>query len=132
MAVKREHKEAMRNVQEEMNLHQQKGDQQNQSSTRVPDNPLKKHFSCFLQNIKDQMHTELQETEIRMKAKQKKLEEELKIIREKQNPLLQSVQKQVSETAIASAVTKLLLSALLAFPLWSSGGGVMPLSAILL
>ena len=57
-----------------------------------------------------------------MKARQKRLEEELKLIREKHNPVLQTVQKQVSEIAIASGVTKLLLSAFLAFPLHSSRG----------
>ncbi|XP_032942428.1 uncharacterized protein LOC117011210 [Catharus ustulatus] len=46
-AVKRRHKEAMRNVQEEMNLHEQRGDQQNQVSARVSDTPFIEYFTSF-------------------------------------------------------------------------------------
>ncbi|XP_016160843.1 PREDICTED: serine/threonine-protein kinase CST20-like [Ficedula albicollis] len=93
MAMKRKHKDNMRGD-EEMNLHPQRGDQQNQVSARVANTRLKNRFSCFLQNLKDQLD-ELQETEADVKEKEKRLEEELKIIREKCNPLRQAVEKQV-------------------------------------
>uniref|UniRef100_A0A803VR46 non-specific serine/threonine protein kinase n=1 Tax=Ficedula albicollis TaxID=59894 RepID=A0A803VR46_FICAL len=78
----------------DVNLHPQRGDQQNQVSARVANTRLKNRFSCFLQNLKDQLD-ELQETEADVKEKEKRLEEELKIIREKCNPLRQAVEKQV-------------------------------------
>ncbi|XP_056369758.1 serine/threonine-protein kinase PAK 3-like [Oenanthe melanoleuca] len=95
MAVKRQDKEDMRSVQEEMNPHHQRGDQQNEVSAAVADPPLKNYFSGFFQNLKDQVDAELQETETMIKEKEKRLEEELKYIREKCNPLLQTVDKQV-------------------------------------
>ncbi|KAM7023620.1 uncharacterized protein M8220_015213 [Acridotheres tristis] len=95
MAVKRRHKEDKRSIQEEINLRQQRSNQQNPVNSRLADPPFKKHFSGVLRNLKDQMNAELQETEDRMKAKEKRLEEEIKSIREKHNPLLQAVQKQV-------------------------------------
>ncbi|RMC01285.1 hypothetical protein DUI87_22234 [Hirundo rustica rustica] len=75
-AVKSRNKEDMRSSQEEMTLHEQRGDQQKQ-------------------NIKEQLQAELQETEARINAREKRLEEEMKIIRETLNPLSQALQKQV-------------------------------------
>nr|XP_054508804.1 serine/threonine-protein kinase PAK 3-like [Agelaius phoeniceus] len=96
MAVKRKNKEDMRSIQEE-NLHQQRGDQPNQVSERVAGTPLMKHpLSCFLEKMKEQLNAELQTAHTRMKAREKRLEEEMKIIREKLNPLPQSLQKQVA------------------------------------
>ncbi|XP_066038617.1 serine/threonine-protein kinase PAK 3-like [Chamaea fasciata] len=97
-AVKRKNKEDMRSIQDEKNLHQQKGDQQNQVSVGVVAAPLMKHpLSCSLHNINEQ--AELQEPEARIKASNKRLEEEMKIIREKIIYLLQdqkALQKQVA------------------------------------
>ncbi|XP_059730213.1 serine/threonine-protein kinase PAK 1-like [Haemorhous mexicanus] len=67
MALKRKNKDDMRRVQEE-NLNQQRGDQQNQA--------------------------ELQDSEASNKVREKRLEEEIKIIRDKANRLSQSLQKQ--------------------------------------
>ncbi|RMB92363.1 hypothetical protein DUI87_31238 [Hirundo rustica rustica] len=75
-AVKTRNKEDMRSIQEEMTLHEQRGNQQKQ-------------------NIKEQLQAELQETEARINAREKRLEEEMKIIREILNPLSQALQKQV-------------------------------------
>ncbi|XP_059730214.1 serine/threonine-protein kinase PAK 3-like [Haemorhous mexicanus] len=69
MALKRKNKDDMRRVQEE-NLNQQRGDQQNQA--------------------------ELQDSEASNKVREKRLEEEIKIIRDKANRLSQSLQKQVA------------------------------------
>ncbi|XP_071276531.1 serine/threonine-protein kinase PAK 3-like [Agelaius tricolor] len=95
VAVKRKNKEDMRRIQEE-NLHQQRGDQQNQVSERVAGTPLMKHpLSCFLEKMKEQLDAELQTAHSMVKARQKRLEEEMKIIREKLNCFRQSLQKQV-------------------------------------
>ncbi|XP_054141673.1 uncharacterized protein LOC128942958 [Melozone crissalis] len=96
MDVKRKNKEDLGRIQEE-NLDQQRGDQQNQVSERVVDTPPMKHpLSCFLEKMKSQLIAELQTAQTQMKARQKKLEDEIKIIREKLNPLPQSLQKQVA------------------------------------
>ncbi|XP_071312578.1 serine/threonine-protein kinase PAK 3-like [Agelaius tricolor] len=95
MAVKSRNKEDMRRIQEE-NLHQQRGDQQNQVSERVAATPLMKHpLTCFLENMKEQLNAELQIAHARIKAWEKRLEEEMKIIREKANRLPQALEKQV-------------------------------------
>lgn len=76
---------------------------------------------CSLQNIDEQLQAELQETEARIKAREKRRDGKIEIIREKINLLLQeqnALEKQVSE--IATAVTKLVVSALLAFSLQGS------------
>lgn len=123
-AVKRRNKEDIRSFQEEKNLHQHRSDLQDQVSGRAEATPLMKHpLSSSVQNIHKQLQAELQETEARIKAKQKRLDERIKIIREEINLLLQkqeALEKRVSETEIAAAVTKLVVSALLAFPLQSS------------
>ncbi|XP_054374169.1 serine/threonine-protein kinase PAK 1-like [Molothrus ater] len=72
MAVKRKNKEDMSRIQEE-NLHQQRSDQQNQS-------------------IKGHVQAELQDSEASNKAREKRLEEEMKIIREKLNRLPQALE----------------------------------------
>ncbi|CAN8220445.1 unnamed protein product [Coccothraustes coccothraustes] len=86
----------MRRIQEELNLHQQRGDQQNQVRERMAASPLLKRPlpSCF-QNIKEYLQEELQKTEARIKALEKRLEEEMKIVREKANPLPEALEKQV-------------------------------------
>ncbi|XP_054509275.2 serine/threonine-protein kinase PAK 3-like [Agelaius phoeniceus] len=95
MAVKSRNKEDMRRIQEE-NLNQQRGDQQNQVSERVAATPLMKHpLTCFLENMKEQLNAELQIAHARIKAWEKRLEEEMKIIREKANRLPQALEKQV-------------------------------------
>nr|XP_031363255.1 serine/threonine-protein kinase PAK 3-like [Lonchura striata domestica] len=94
--VKKGNKEDMRRIQEEINLHQQRADQQNQVSERVAATPLMKDpLSCILQNLKEQLDTELQKVHTKMKAKEKRQEEEIKIIREKLDPLPQALQEQV-------------------------------------
>ncbi|XP_054509274.2 serine/threonine-protein kinase PAK 3-like [Agelaius phoeniceus] len=95
MAVKSRNKEDMRRIQEE-NLNQQRGDQQNQVSERVAATPLMKHpLTCFLENMKEQLNAELQIAHARIKAWEKRLEEEMKIIREKAYRLPQALEKQV-------------------------------------
>ncbi|XP_054374478.1 uncharacterized protein LOC129047158, partial [Molothrus ater] len=92
MAVKRRNKEDMSRIQEE-NLHQQRSDQQNQVSERVAATPLMK---CPLpspsQSIKGHVQAELQDSEASNKAREKRLEEEMKIIREKLNRLPQALE----------------------------------------
>ncbi|XP_037981523.1 serine/threonine-protein kinase PAK 3-like [Motacilla alba alba] len=96
MAVKRRNKDDMRRIQEEMDLHQQRGDQQNQVSERVAATPLMKHpLLSFLENMKEQLDADLQKAHTSFKAREKRLEEEIKIVREKLNPLPQALQKQV-------------------------------------
>ncbi|XP_059348049.1 serine/threonine-protein kinase PAK 2-like [Ammospiza nelsoni] len=96
MDVKRKKKEDMGRIQEE-NLNQQRGDQQNQVSERVAGTPLMKHpLSCFLEKMKEQLNTELQIADTRIKTRQKRLEEEMKIIRDKLNCFPHSLQKQVA------------------------------------
>lgn len=123
-AEKRRNKEDIRSIQEEKNLHQQRGDLQDQVSVRVEATPLMKHPLCSsVPNSDKQLQAELQETEARIKAREKRLDEGMKIIREEINLLLQkqeALEKQVSETETAAAVTKLVLSALPTFPLQSS------------
>ncbi|CAN8220442.1 unnamed protein product, partial [Coccothraustes coccothraustes] len=96
MSVKRRSKDDMRRIQEELNLHQQRGDQQNQVRERMAASPLLKRPlpSCF-QNIKEYLQEELQKTEARIKALEKRLEEEMKVVREKANPLPEALEKQV-------------------------------------
>ncbi|XP_023801399.1 uncharacterized protein LOC111942508 isoform X3 [Cyanistes caeruleus] len=99
VAVKRRHQEDMRSTEEEMRLHEQRGDQQNQVSERVEVTPLiKLSLSCVLEDSKENLQAEMQETEARINAKEKRLEEELKIVIEKINHLIQkkdSLLKQV-------------------------------------
>ncbi|XP_064592874.1 serine/threonine-protein kinase PAK 3-like [Zonotrichia leucophrys gambelii] len=96
MDVKNMNKEDIGRIQEE-NLDQQRGDQQNQVSERVAGTPLMKHpLTCFLENMKEQLNAELQIADTRIKTRQKRLEEEMKIIREKLNCFPHSLQKQVA------------------------------------
>ncbi|XP_057900845.1 uncharacterized protein LOC131096524 [Melospiza georgiana] len=96
MAVKRKNKEDMGRIQEE-NLLQQRGDQQNQVNERVAATPLMKHpLFCLLENMKEQLDAELQIAHSMIKARHKRLEEEMKIIREKLNRFRQSLQHQVA------------------------------------
>ncbi|XP_053858779.1 putative uncharacterized protein DDB_G0271606 [Vidua macroura] len=119
--VKKRNQEETRRIQKEMNLHQQRGDQQNQVTERVAVTPLVKDpLSRILENLKEQLDTDFQKAHAKIMAREKRQEEEMKIIREKLNPLPQALQKQVSERGIATAVTKLVVSALLAFPVQSS------------
>ncbi|XP_058713303.1 serine/threonine-protein kinase PAK 3-like [Poecile atricapillus] len=90
MAVKRRHEEDRRNIQEEMNLHWQRGSQQNQVSERVADTPLTEIPLCRSSQASDEeLLAELQETEARIKEREKRLEEERKIIQEKFHLLVQ-------------------------------------------
>ncbi|XP_063037475.1 uncharacterized protein LOC134432561 [Melospiza melodia melodia] len=99
MDVKNMNKEDMGRNQEE-NLHQQRGDQQNQVSEKVAGISLMKHpLACFLENMKEQLNAELQIADTRIKTRQKRLEEEMKIIREKLNCFPHSLQKQVQVLA---------------------------------
>ncbi|XP_064557398.1 uncharacterized protein LOC135441779 isoform X1 [Zonotrichia leucophrys gambelii] len=95
MAVKRKNKEDMGRIQEE-NLHQQRGDQQNQVNERVAATPLMKcPLFCLLENMKEQLDAELQTAHSMIKARHERLEEEMKIFREKLNRFRQSLQNQV-------------------------------------
>ncbi|XP_064260794.1 serine/threonine-protein kinase PAK 3-like [Passer domesticus] len=90
MAVKRK-QEDMRRIQKE-----HRGNQQKQVSERVAATPLRKRpLPPCLQNIKECLQAELQKTEDKIKAWEKRLEEEMKIVRENANPLPQALQKQV-------------------------------------
>ncbi|XP_053787422.1 uncharacterized protein LOC128781674 isoform X6 [Vidua chalybeata] len=92
----KKNQEDTRRIQEEMNVHQQRGDQQNQVSERVAATPLMKDpLSCILQNLKEQLDTDFQKAHAKIMAREKRQEEEIKIIREKLNPLPQALQKQV-------------------------------------
>lgn len=123
-AAKRRNNEDIRSIQEEKNLRQHRSDLQDQVSVRAEATPLMKHpLSSSLRNIDKQLQAELQETEARIKAREKRLDEGMAIIREEINLLLQkqeALAKRVSETEIAAAVTKLVVSALPTFPLQSS------------
>ncbi|XP_058679894.1 serine/threonine-protein kinase Pak-like [Ammospiza caudacuta] len=94
MDVKKKSKEDVGSIQEEK-LHQQRGDQQNQVSERVAATPLMKcpPPSC-LQSAKGHMQAELQDSEASNKAREKRLEEEIKIFREKPNHLPQALEEQ--------------------------------------
>ncbi|XP_064263135.1 serine/threonine-protein kinase PAK 3-like isoform X2 [Passer domesticus] len=109
MAVKRRNKDEMRRIPEEMNHYQHRGDQQKQVRGRVAVTTLMKQrvYSC-LQTIKEDVQAELQESEDRDKAREKRLEEEMKIIREKLNRLPWALQKQVTN---ATAISPLAPSA---------------------
>ncbi|XP_064260067.1 trichohyalin-like [Passer domesticus] len=86
MAVKRRKKEDMRRIQEEIHLHQHRGDQQ-------------KH------TIKEDVQAELQESEDRNKERVRRLEEEMKIIREKLNRFPWALKKQVTKATAISPLT---------------------------
>ncbi|XP_064262068.1 cyclin-dependent kinase 11B-like isoform X2 [Passer domesticus] len=109
MAVKRRNKDEMRRIQEEMNLHQHRGHQQKQVRGRVAVTTLMKErvYSC-LQTIKEDVQAELQESGAGDKAREKRLEDEMKIIREKLNRLPWALQKQVTK---ATAISPLAPSA---------------------
>ncbi|XP_074389738.1 uncharacterized protein LOC141727275 [Zonotrichia albicollis] len=95
MAVKRRNKEDMGRIQEE-NLDQQRGDQHNQVSERMAGTPVMKHpLTCFLENMKEQLNAELLLAHTRIKAWEKRLQEDMKIIRETANCLPQALEKQV-------------------------------------
>ncbi|XP_064260798.1 uncharacterized protein DDB_G0290301-like isoform X3 [Passer domesticus] len=105
MAVKRRKKEDMRRIPEEIHLHQHRGDQQKQVSERVAATPpMKQHVYSCLQTIKEDAEAELQESEDRNKARVRRLEEEMKIIREKLNRLPWALQKQVTKGTAVSPV----------------------------
>uniref|UniRef100_UPI0023EE03BD serine/threonine-protein kinase PAK 3-like n=1 Tax=Agelaius phoeniceus TaxID=39638 RepID=UPI0023EE03BD len=93
MDVKTKNKEDMGRIQEE-NLHQQRSDQQNQVSERVAATPLMKcPLPSPLQSIKGHMQAELQDPEASNKVREKRLEEEIKIFREKPNHLPQALEE---------------------------------------
>ncbi|XP_068033162.1 golgin subfamily A member 6-like protein 22 isoform X1 [Anomalospiza imberbis] len=107
MEVKKRNQDDMRRIQEEMNLHQQRGDQQNQVSERVAATPLMKDpLSCILRNLKEQLDSEFQKAQAKIKAREKRQEEEMKIVREKLNLLSQALQKQVQVLTSHQAVSK--------------------------
>ncbi|RMB92461.1 hypothetical protein DUI87_31103 [Hirundo rustica rustica] len=95
-AVKSRNKEDMRSIQEEMTLHEQRGNQQKQ-------------------NIKEQVRAELQEVEARINAREKRLEEEMKITREILNPLSQALQKQMYKGSFTKAAAAAAVSSTGAF-----------------
>ncbi|XP_064263133.1 uncharacterized protein LOC135293057 isoform X2 [Passer domesticus] len=109
MAVKRRNKDEMRRIPEEMNHHQHRGHQQKQVRVRVAVTTLMKQrvYSC-LQTIKEDVQAELQESGAGDKAREKRLEDEMKIIREKLNRLPWALQKQVTK---ATAISPLAPSA---------------------
>ncbi|XP_057896531.1 serine/threonine-protein kinase PAK 3-like [Melospiza georgiana] len=96
MAVKRRNED----IQEEKNLPRHRGNQKqvNEGMAATPlmrENP----FHCCLQKIDKQMQAQLQETEARTKARKKRPDEKIKIIKEKMNCLLQeqkALEKQVA------------------------------------
>jgi len=74
---------------------------------------------CF-QNTTERLQTELQETQGKIKAEEKRHKEEIKTIKEEMNILLQqrdALQKQVTEMAIATPVINQAVSGLLALPM---------------
>ncbi|TRZ04746.1 hypothetical protein HGM15179_022361, partial [Zosterops borbonicus] len=79
-------------------------------------------------NLGEKLLAELKKTQARIKATEKRLKEELQIQRRKEVNIRllidehETLQKRVSERAIATAVTSLVLSGLLAFRLQSSSG----------
>ncbi|CAN8220536.1 unnamed protein product [Coccothraustes coccothraustes] len=96
MSVKRRSKDDMRRIQEELNLHQQRFDQQNQVRERVAATPLTKHpLASVLENMMQQLDIEFQKARTRIDALEKRLEEEMKIAREKANHLPQAIEMQV-------------------------------------
>ncbi|XP_057898569.1 serine/threonine-protein kinase PAK 3-like [Melospiza georgiana] len=95
MVVKRKNREDMGRIQEE-NLHQHRSHQQNQVSERVAATPLMKYpFPSPLQSIKGHVQAELQDSEASNRAREKRLEEEMKIVREKLNRLPQVAIKKI-------------------------------------
>lgn len=109
-AAKRRNKEDIRSIQEEKNLHQHRSDLQEQVSVRAEATPLMRHpLSWFLQNFNKELQAELQETEARIKAREKRLDEETKVAREKLNVLLQeqaALQKRVEDLTSQLAACK--------------------------
>ncbi|XP_068858708.1 serine/threonine-protein kinase PAK 3-like [Aphelocoma coerulescens] len=88
-AVKRRHEEDIRRIQEHWNLHRQRGNLQNQVSGRVAATPLMKlALACSSQKVEDSLQAELQTNKARIKPREKRLEEGMKIIKEP-NHLLQ-------------------------------------------
>lgn len=66
-------------------------------------------LSWFLQNFNKELQAELQETEARIKAREKRLDEETKVAREKLNVLLQeqaALQKRVEDLTSQLAACK--------------------------
>ncbi|XP_064262179.1 serine/threonine-protein kinase PAK 3-like [Passer domesticus] len=103
MAVERRKKEDMRRIQEEIHLHQHRGNQQKHVSERVAATPpMKQRVYSWLQTIKEDVQAELQESEDRNKERVRRLEEEMKIIREKLNRLPWALQKQVTKVTAIS------------------------------
>ncbi|KAL2294657.1 hypothetical protein Nmel_008400 [Mimus melanotis] len=92
--VKRKKKKDMKKMQDHWNLHQKRGNLQNQVSERVSATPVME-LSHSLQNFSEKQQAERQEAHARLKAREKRLKEEIKIIEEKISPLLQALQKQV-------------------------------------
>ncbi|XP_057896473.1 serine/threonine-protein kinase PAK 2-like, partial [Melospiza georgiana] len=97
MAVKRRNED----IQEEKNLPMQRGNPQKQVNEGMAATLLMKEspFRCCLQKIDKQMEAQLQETEARIKVRKKRLDEKIKIIKEKMNCLLQeqkALEKQVA------------------------------------
>ncbi|XP_058678269.1 serine/threonine-protein kinase pak-1-like [Ammospiza caudacuta] len=87
MAVKRRNED----IQEEKNLPMHRGNQQKQVNEGMAATPLMKEsaFRCCLQKIDKQMQAQLKETEARIKARKKRPDKKIKIIKEKINSLLQ-------------------------------------------
>ncbi|XP_053860033.1 MAP7 domain-containing protein 1-like [Vidua macroura] len=105
--VKKRNQEETRRIQKEMNLHQQRGDQQNQVTERVAVTPLVKDpLSRILEKLKEQLDTDFQKAHAKIMAREKRQEEEMKIIREKLNPLPQALQKQVQVLTSHRAASK--------------------------
>ncbi|XP_066194976.1 serine/threonine-protein kinase PAK 2-like [Sylvia atricapilla] len=81
-AVKSRNKEDLRSIQEGTDLHQQRGDQQGEVGVRVAATPLMEHpLSCFLQNVKEQLQGELEEIKARINTGEKRLGEEIKMLK---------------------------------------------------
>ena len=76
-----------------------------------------------LQNITEELQAELQETQSKMEAVEKRHKGEIQTVKEEMNILLQqrdALQNQVTATAIATPVIKQAVSPLRAFPWHSS------------
>ncbi|XP_057900703.1 LOW QUALITY PROTEIN: serine/threonine-protein kinase PAK 3-like [Melospiza georgiana] len=98
MAAKRRNED----IQEEKNLPMQRGNPQKQVNEGMAATPLIKEspFRCFLQKIDEKLEAQMQETEAQIKVRKKRLDEKIKIIKEKMNHLLQEQKALENQVAI--------------------------------
>ncbi|KAM4898539.1 serine/threonine-protein kinase PAK 3-like [Sylvia borin] len=83
--VKRRNNEHMRRIQEHRDFYRQRHNQQNQVSARVAATPLiNLSVACSLQNFGEELQAELQNSHARIEATDRRLEEEIKVSRERE------------------------------------------------